>query len=83
MAEFERMKSTHCWTFLPFNNASMDGFALRASDVVDASPEFPVTLQVIADIPADSEPQCPLQPEQAARIMTGVVLPPERMPLCR
>ncbi len=59
-----------------FNNSSMDGFALRASDVVEASPESPVTLQVVADIPAGSEPQCTLEPGQAARIMTGAVLPP-------
>ncbi|GAB4521268.1 MAG: molybdopterin molybdotransferase MoeA [Anaerolineales bacterium] len=59
----------------PFDNSSMDGFALQAADISAASPQTPVTLQVIADIPAGSAPQCVLQPGQAARIMTGAVLP--------
>jgi len=35
-----------------FDNSTMDGFALRAEDVNDASHEQPVSLAVVADIPA-------------------------------
>lgn len=59
----------------PFDNSSMDGFAIRAADVAAASPETPVTLQVIADIPAGSAPVVTVQPGQAARIMTGAPMP--------
>ena len=55
----------------PFPNSSMDGFAIRVSDVSGAGPENPVTLSVVADIPAGQVADFSLQPGQAARIMTG------------
>ena len=55
----------------PFDNSAVDGFALRAEDT-SASP---VTLNVVADIPAGSAPTVSLQAGQAARIMTGAHLP--------
>ncbi len=59
-------------TDLPsFDNSSVDGFALRAADLT----ALPRTLDVVADIPAGSDPQISLQPGQAARIMTGASLP--------
>lgn len=60
----------------PFDNSSMDGFALRAADTARAAPASPVTLRVVADIPAGSTPTISLAPAQAARIMTGAPLPP-------
>ena len=60
----------------PFANSSMDGFAVLAADVPGAASDSPVTLRVVADIPAGSHPQTPLGPGQAARIMTGAPLPP-------
>jgi molybdopterin molybdotransferase len=61
----------------PFDNSSMDGFALRAADSQGAAPESPRTLKVVADIPAGSDPSgVSLAPTQAARIMTGAPLPP-------
>ncbi|MEW6287934.1 MAG: gephyrin-like molybdotransferase Glp [Chloroflexota bacterium] len=59
----------------PFDNSSMDGFALRAADTATAAPASPVTLRVVADIPAGSTPTISLAPGQAARIMTGAPLP--------
>ncbi len=59
----------------PFTNSSVDGFAVRASDVKGASPSHPVELQVFADIPAGVSPQFMLPPGYAARIMTGAPLP--------
>ncbi len=58
-----------------FNNSAMDGFALRAGDVTDASRESPVVLDVVADIPAGQVFPGKLTHGQAARIMTGAPLP--------
>jgi len=55
----------------PFDNSSVDGFALRSADLAT----LPRTLDVVDDIPAGSAPQVRLQPGQAARIMTGAPLP--------
>jgi molybdopterin molybdotransferase len=59
----------------PFNNSSMDGFAVRASDVMDASSDSPRSLRVVADIPAGSYPTISLAAGEAARIMTGALVP--------
>lgn len=53
-----------------FTNSAMDGFAVRAADLMDA----PTRLPVSADIPAGVVPH-PLQSGTAARIMTGAMLP--------
>jgi molybdopterin molybdotransferase len=58
-----------------FANSSMDGYAVRAEDVAHASPETPVALTVVMDIPAGAAPDGTLQSGQAARIMTGAALP--------
>jgi molybdopterin molybdotransferase len=58
-----------------FDNSSMDGFAVIASDLVDAAPASPRTLNVVADIPAGTSPDVTLAPGQAARIMTGAPMP--------
>jgi molybdopterin molybdotransferase len=60
----------------PFDNSSMDGFAVRAADVQDASAAAPRRLRVVADIPAGSDPTISLGPNEAARIMTGAPTPP-------
>jgi molybdopterin molybdotransferase len=59
----------------PFNNSSMDGFAVRAADVVDATSDGPRSLRVVADIPAGSHPTITLASGEAARIMTGAPVP--------
>ncbi len=59
----------------PFNNSAMDGFAVRAKDVVGASEDHPVRLQVVGDISAGEGNVIKIQAEQAARIMTGAVIP--------
>jgi molybdopterin molybdotransferase len=61
--------------FPSFSNSSMDGFAVRSTDVEKASPSWPVTLQVIADIPAGSTSPPDILSGQAARIMTGAMIP--------
>lgn len=59
----------------PFANSSMDGFALRASDISGASQHSPVELRVILDVPAGSAPSLTIKQGEAARIMTGAPLP--------
>jgi molybdopterin molybdotransferase len=58
-----------------FDNSSMDGFAILASDTKSASLENPISLRVIADIPAGITPGEVINSGQAARIMTGAVMP--------
>jgi molybdopterin molybdotransferase len=59
----------------PFDNTSMDGYAVRAIDIAAAGPETPVTLKVVADVPAGTVANVPVGPREAARIMTGAPLP--------
>ncbi len=59
----------------PFANSSMDGYALRAQDLHQASKQSPVTLRVVADIAAGTAPDIVVEPGTAARIMTGAPLP--------
>ena len=63
-------------TDLPlFDNSSMDGFALLASDVTQTGATTPITLKVVDDIPAGKMPTKHLKSGEAARIMTGAPLP--------
>jgi molybdopterin molybdotransferase len=57
------------------NNSAMDGYAVRAEDLAGGSDENPATLQVIADIGADSDPTATITAGTAARIMTGAAIP--------
>ncbi len=59
----------------PFDNSSMDGFALQAADTQGSNSSNPVTLTVMADIPAESPGNIVVGPGQAARIMTGAPIP--------
>jgi len=59
----------------PFDNAAMDGWAIRSTDVAAATDEAPVTLEVVAVLPAGSVPERPLTAGRAMRIMTGAMLP--------
>ena len=63
--------------FLPHrDNASMDGFALRADDVRGATAERPARLRVVGTIAAGGTPTRAIVPGEAARIMTGAFVPP-------
>jgi molybdopterin molybdotransferase len=55
----------------PHDVSAMDGYAVRAADVATA----PVTLDVVARIPAGSSFDGEIQSGQAARIFTGAPLP--------
>ncbi|MGV9670255.1 MULTISPECIES: molybdopterin molybdotransferase MoeA [unclassified Gordonia (in: high G+C Gram-positive bacteria)] len=58
-----------------FDNSAMDGFAVRAAEVAEASSEHPAILPVAADIPAGRTDPPPLAPGTSARIMTGAPMP--------
>src|SRR5690625_2712386 len=49
----------------PWDNSAMDGFAVRAEDVLGASESSPVTLTVIEEIPAGGFPTRPVGPGEA------------------
>ena len=59
----------------PWDNASMDGFAVLASDVRGASESHPVRLRVIDTIAAGAAATRALEPGTAMRIMTGAPVP--------
>ena len=59
----------------PFAHAAMDGFALHASDIEQASPDSPVDLDVIAEVPAGGAYEGVIESGQCVRIMTGAALP--------
>lgn len=61
--------------FPHWDNSAMDGYALRYADVQNCSAEQPVTLEVIEEIPAGYQPQKTVQAGQAARILTGSMMP--------
>jgi molybdopterin molybdotransferase len=55
----------------PFANTAMDGFAVRAADVVSV----PCELEVVATLAAGAEPTIAVGVGQAIRIMTGAAMP--------
>lgn len=61
--------------FPHWDNSAMDGYAVRYDDVQACSAATPVTLEIVEEIPAGHQPQKIIQPGQAARILTGSVMP--------
>ncbi len=57
-----------------WNNSQMDGYAVRAADIAEASEAIPVRLPVTDRIPAGGVGQ-PLAAGSAARIFTGAPIP--------
>lgn len=61
--------------FPHWDNSAMDGYAVRFADVSASDADHPVVLQVIETIPAGCQPQQMVGPGQAARILTGSMMP--------
>ncbi len=57
------------------DNSAMDGYAVRAADLRNATPRSPVTLEIVADLPAGTVGTGRVEPGTAARIMTGALIP--------
>ncbi len=60
----------------PLDNSAMDGYALIASDIKNATPENPVELIVSDEIAAGAIGTVEVKPGHASRIMTGAPIPP-------
>jgi len=59
----------------PWDNSSMDGYAVRADDVRSATAQAPITLRVTDTVRAGQLPSTDVQPGTAVRIMTGAPIP--------
>lgn len=59
----------------PWDNASMDGYALRAEDIAGASPAKPALLRVVGTIAAGAPAGRVVGRGEAIRIMTGAPVP--------
>jgi molybdopterin molybdotransferase len=58
-----------------FDNAAMDGYAVRSIDTREAAAHEPVGLQVVGDIAAGAKTRSGMGPGLAMRIMTGAPIP--------
>jgi molybdopterin molybdotransferase len=59
----------------PWDNSAMDGFAVRSSDVMGATPDRPRVLRVVESVPAGGFPTREVGAGEAIRIMTGAPIP--------
>ncbi len=66
---------TASWPLPSFDNSSMDGYAVLASDIAAASEDSPVTLTVVDDVPAGYRADVDVTTGNAVRIMTGAPIP--------
>jgi molybdopterin molybdotransferase len=59
----------------PFASSAMDGFAVRARDIEDASVDEPATLQIVGRALMGREPDVSVGNREAVRIATGAPVP--------
>ncbi len=59
----------------PWDNSSMDGYAVRAIDIASASADRPVIMSVLETVRAGQRPSRALEPRTAIRVMTGAPVP--------
>ena len=59
----------------PYDNSGMDGYAVKYEDIQSASPNHPIKLEVIEDLPAGFISSKMIGKGQAIRIMTGAPIP--------
>ena len=60
----------------PMDNSAMDGYAVITADILSATPDNPVKLEVVEHVPAGAVATVTLKNNQATRIMTGAPIPP-------
>ncbi|WP_375000421.1 gephyrin-like molybdotransferase Glp [Aeromicrobium sp. CTD01-1L150] len=58
-----------------FDNSAMDGYALRAQDIAEASEADPVSLPVVGEVNAGSGKPFAISAGTAVKIMTGAAMP--------
>jgi molybdenum cofactor synthesis domain-containing protein len=61
-------------TLPPWDNSSMDGFAVRSADLVGAS-AAPVELRVVGEVAAGHPPEPVVERGTAVRVLTGAMIP--------
>ncbi len=59
----------------PFDNSGMDGFALQAADIVDATVDEPAILRITETLAAGYVASRPVAAGEAVKIMTGAPVP--------
>ena len=59
----------------PFDNSSMDGYAVRCTDVARATESTPVALDLVGESKAGSPSDATVESGTAVRIMTGALVP--------
>ena len=59
----------------PFDNSSMDGFAIVSSDLKEATTERPCILEIVGESSAGNVFDGVVNPGQAVRVMTGGMIP--------
>ncbi len=59
----------------PFARSPYDGYAIKASDSLNASRKTPVCLEVVEEIPAGAVPSRNINAGTATKIMTGAAIP--------
>lgn len=59
----------------PFARSGLDGYAVRAADIAEASPGQPATLRVVDTVAAGGLALAAVEKGTAARIMTGAAVP--------
>ena len=64
-----------CNDIPPLDNSAMDGYAIRAEDIVGASHNHPVRLRIAGNLAAGFVFQGTVEPGTAVRIMTGAPVP--------
>lgn len=66
----------------PFDRSPYDGYALRSWDVQNASPDSPVTLRVLEEIPAGGVAHHTVTEGTAVKVLTGAPIPPGADTVC-
>jgi molybdopterin molybdotransferase len=59
----------------PWDNSSMDGYAVRAADIARATKDSPVELPVLETVRAGQRPTRSIENGTAIRVMTGAPVP--------
>lgn len=58
-----------------WDNSAMDGYGVRFEDVNQSNLDYPIILDIVAEIPAGIHPKLSIQSGEACRIFTGAMLP--------
>jgi molybdopterin molybdotransferase len=62
----------------PFDNSTVDGYAVRSADLKGVAPGNPIELAVLGEVMAGEARLPEIRPGCAVRIMTGAPIPPRR-----